>query len=61
MFADRFRGFPTAYLANFLNDYFHNLKKIKEQEARFHQIPDFLSLERDSLTKRAVIKLTSKK
>ena len=32
---DRMRGFFTSFLANFLQDYFHNLKKAKDQEKRF--------------------------
>lgn len=53
---DRLRGFATSFLANFLQDYFHNLKKTKEQEARFRKIEGFSCVERDDLTKRAVIK-----
>jgi hypothetical protein len=52
---DKMRGFGTSFLANFLQDYFHNLKKAKEQESRFKKIEGFSRVERDSLTKRAEI------
>ena len=42
-------------MANFLQDYFRNLKKAKEQEARYKKIDGFVRIERDALTKRAII------
>ena len=49
------RGFNTSYMANFLQDYFINLKKVKEQERRFKKVGGFLRIERDNLTKRTRI------
>lgn len=52
---DKLRGFPTSFLANFLQDYFHNLKKCKEQEKKFKKMPGFVEIQRDVSTKRANI------
>ena len=53
--ADKMRSFATSFMANFLQDYFHNLKKTKEQEARFTKMEGFSEIKRDPLTKRAVV------
>ena len=52
---DRMRGFFTSFLANFLQDYFHNLKKAKDQEKRFKKMDGFVQIKRDSLTGRAIV------
>ena len=52
---DRMRGFSTSFLANFLQDYFHNLKKAKDQEKRFKKMDGFVEIQRDSLTGRAIV------
>ena len=52
---DKMRGFNTSYMANFLQDYFHNLKKAKDQERRFKKVAGFIGMERDSLTKRTCL------
>ena len=57
---DKLRGFPISFLANFLQDYFHNLKKCKEQEKRFKKVEGFIDTKRDPLTKRALIILKDK-
>ena len=49
---DKMRGFNISYMTNFLQDYFHNLKKAKDQERRFKKVTGFIGMERDSLTKR---------
>ena len=52
---DKLRGFPTSFLANSLQDYFHNLKKCKDKEKKFKKMVGFVEIKRDKLTKRAII------
>lgn len=52
---DKLRGFATSFMANFIQDYFHNLKKSKEQVKRFKKMEGFQGVERNNLTKRAII------
>ena len=52
---DRLRGFCTSFLANFLQDYFHNLKRAKDQERRFMKMGGAVEVRRDPLTRRVIM------
>ena len=69
---DKLRGMATCFLANLLQDYYHNLAKhnvralilfrwkfyycIKDQVKRFEKMENFQEVQRDQLTHRATIK-----
>jgi len=56
--ADKLRSFETSYLANMLQDYFHNLSKYQEQVSKIRKMANFLCIERHELTHRGVVKFS---
>ena len=56
---DRLRGLPACYLANFLQDFFHNLKKTQEQVKQFQKMEGVSKITRNLLTKRVQLKIVN--